>query len=191
MQDLSDYELMLLVKGKNRSALSTLYDRHVTLIYSAAYRTLKEESTARDIVQSVFLRLWTTQSDFNPDKGQFSGWLLTITRNLMIDHIRKKRRYDLNVVPYTNDELDRLSDERTLSPENSVMRDSLVEHIQQKYKHLSNQQIILLKHFYWEGYTLKELSEKYGQPLGTIKNRLHQTLKILRRHLMTEGEEHR
>lgn len=189
MQDLSDHELMILVKVKNRNALSILYDRHVALIYSFAYRTLNEESAARDIVQMVFLRLWTTQSEYDPGKGQFTSWLLTITRHITIDHIRKKRNDEHRVVSTPLDNLTNLKDKSALSPEDRATRNELLDHIQKKYKHLSDQQILLLKHFYWEGYTLKELSSKYDQPLGTIKNRLHQTLRILRRHLMAEGED--
>ena len=60
MQNLSDYELMLLIKGKQHAALSVLYDRYAGLIYSFAWKALRDEPAARDIVQAVFLRLWTT-----------------------------------------------------------------------------------------------------------------------------------
>lgn len=117
MRDLSDYELMLLVKQKNRMALSILYDRYATLIYSFALKSMKEEFFAKDIVQKVFLRLWTTQSDFNPDKGKFTSWLLTITRNITIDEIRKKRRDHHKIIQFEPEKMVKLPDKTTLSPE--------------------------------------------------------------------------
>ncbi len=188
MHNLSDYELMLLIKHRREQALSTMYDRYAGLVYSFARRSVQEETAAREIVQSVFMRLWTTESDYDPERGQFSSWLLTITRRLTIDWLRKHRRENGGTVPLEQEQLDRIPDEANGSPEDSVMKASVKEQIRGAYRHLSAQQIALLEHFYWQGYSLSELAAKYGQPLGTVKNRLHQTLKILRRHLTAEGE---
>lgn len=188
MRDLSDYELMLLVKQKKRMALSILYDRYASLIYSFALKSQKEESFAKDILQKVFLRLWTTQSNYNPDKGQFTSWILTITRNITIDEIRNQLRERDRTEHFETEKLERIPDNTAISPEDAVIQDSLVTQIRTAYQHLSEKQILLLEHFYWQGYSLNELASKYNQPLGTIKNRLHQTLKILRRHLKKEGE---
>ncbi|XEC95147.1 RNA polymerase sigma factor [Paenibacillus tarimensis] len=187
MRNLTDYELMQLIKLKQHMALDILYDRYATLIYSFAMKALKDESSARDIVQSVFLRLWTTESGYNPDKGRFTSWLLTITRNITIDWIRKERREN-NSVALEKEEMERIPDELNASPEDRILKETLKEQIRSAYNHLSKQQIMLLEHFYWQGYSLSELADIYNQPLGTVKNRLHQTLKILRRHLRAEGE---
>ncbi|QHT62185.1 sigma-70 family RNA polymerase sigma factor [Paenibacillus lycopersici] len=187
MHNLSDYELMLLVKGKQHAALSTLYDRHAKLVYSFAWRSVKEEAAAKDIVQAVFLRLWTTESVYNPDKGKFVNWLLTIVRNITADALRKRRRENKGMLHYLREDLERIPDGVSLSPEAQAEHQFVREQIRTAYRHLSKQQITLLEHFYWEGYTLSELAALYNQPLGTVKNRLHQTLKILRRHLTAEG----
>lgn len=187
MHNLTDYELMLLVKEKRQEALSILYDRHAGLVYSFAVKSLRNEQVARDIVQSVFIRLWTTESGYNPDKGRFTSWLVTITRNIVTDWLRKERRVSGGVAPYVPEQLEQIPDGGT-TPEANAERESLKRQIRSAYRFLSRQQIELLEHFYWQGYTLKELSHHYREPLGTVKNRLHQTLKILRRHLISEGE---
>ncbi|OBZ19264.1 RNA polymerase [Bacillus sp. FJAT-27264] len=187
MINLSDYELMLLVKQKRQEALSILYDRHAGLVYSFAFKSLKDEQASRDIVQLVFVRLWTTESGYDPDKGGFVSWLVTITRNITTDWLRKQRRLNDGVAPYVPEQLERIPDAGA-SPEATVERESLKVQIRSAYRYLSKPQIELLEHFYWQGYTLKELSSYYKEPLGTVKNRLHQTLKILRRHLISEGE---
>lgn len=187
MQTLSDYELMLLVKRKRQEALSVLYDRYASLVFSFAWRALRDEQAARDIVQSVFVRLWTTESDYNPDKGRFTSWLITITRNLTTDLLRSRQRQAGGSLPYLPGELERIPDNGA-SPETRAEQESLKEQIQSAYRYLSERQIELLEHFYWQGYSLKELADHYKEPLGTVKNRLHQTLKILRRHLLAEGE---
>jgi RNA polymerase sigma factor (sigma-70 family) len=188
MRNLSDYELMQQVKRKRRKALSILYDRYASFVYSFAWKAVKDESAARDIVQSVFLRLWTTESDYDPEKGRFSSWLITITRNITIDRIRKNRRETGILVKMDAEQWERIPDQSSMSPEDNAVRDSIRRQIRSAYRYLTEQQITLLEHFYWRGYSLSELAEIYNQPLGTVKNRLHQALKILRRHLLTEGE---
>lgn len=188
MTDLTDYELMRHIRNGKHKALSVLYDRYGSLVYSFAYKAVRDESAARDIAQSVFLRLWTTESEYNPEKGRFTSWLLTLTRNLTIDHIRKQRRTASGLIRISEEHLNALPDQLALSPEEHAVRGSVREQIQQACKHLSHPQKTLLEHFYWQGYSLKELAQLYDQPLGTVKNRLHQTLKILRRHLAAKGD---
>jgi len=188
MRNHSDYELMQLVKQKRHDALSVLYDRYATLVYSFAWKTVKNEPDAREIVQSVFVRLWTTESTYDPAKGKFTSWLITITRNLSVDWLRKQRRQTVGVVPYVPEELERIVDDRVASPEDQANQEAQREQIRGAYRYLSKPQIDLLEHFYWQGYSLNELSSHYKEPLGTVKNRLHQALKILRKHLTVEGE---
>ncbi|MEK8129173.1 sigma-70 family RNA polymerase sigma factor [Paenibacillus filicis] len=187
MHHLSDYELMLLVKQKEQEALSILYDRYAALVYSFACKALRDEQAAREIVQSVYVRLWTTDSGYDPAKGRFTSWLITITRNLTTDWLRQQRRRTGGLIDVLPEELESIPDQ-AVSPEAHAERESLQTQIRSAYRFLSKQQIELLEHFYWQGYSLRELSEHYREPLGTVKNRLHQALKILRRHLLAEGE---
>jgi len=188
MKNHSDYELMLLIKLKHQDALSELYDRYVALVYSFALKVVRNEQTARDIVQSVFVRLWTTESQYNPNKGRFTSWLITITRNIAVDWLRQQRRQEAGAVPYVPEEMEQIPDSLTVSPEEYVEWESLKEQVRLAYRFLSQRQIELLDHFYWNGYSLNELAILYKEPIGTVKNRLHQTLKILRRNLQAEGE---
>jgi len=184
----SDDELMRLVKSKHRAALSELYDRYASLVYSFARKALGDDPAARDVVQSVFLRLWTTESQYDPARGHFSSWIVTIARNIAVDRLRQLRREAERKTTLAPERWERIPDETAESPEARAIRGSERERIRGAYRHLSEQQIALLEHFYWRGYTLSELAALYNQPLGTVKHRLHQTLKVLRRHLAAEGE---
>ncbi|GGH62500.1 DNA-directed RNA polymerase sigma-70 factor [Paenibacillus silvae] len=189
MQEYSDYQLILLIKQKKQEALSELYDRYAALVYSFSCRSLHQEEGAREVVQSVFVRIWTTEAEFDPDKGQFRNWILTITRNLTIDWLRKQRSQSSKVVSYdTVKKLESVAEHTELSVENQVEKQLLKEQIQGMRAFLSQQQLELLEHFYWQGYSLSELAAHYQEPLGTVKSRLHQTLKILRKHLLAGGD---
>lgn len=188
MRNLSEAELMRLVMEKHRPALEELYDRYVKLVYSFALKSVKQEQAAKDIVQLVFTRLWTTEAGYDSGKGQFVNWLLTVTRNISIDYNRKIRRQTA-VIHADNRHWEQIADSAERQPEQLLGQKLLRERIREAYRTLSVDQARLIEHVYWEGYTLKEVADKNNEPIGTVKSRLHQTLKRLRKHMLAEREE--
>lgn len=183
MQNLSDAELMLLIKEKHRPALEELYDRYIKLVYSFVFKSTKDRDSARVIVQSVFTRVWTSETGYNPEKGIFVNWLLTITRNITIDHHRKEKK-DTPLVSFDQEQLEQIPGSQDNNPAEILSRKLVREQIQKAYQYLSKNQIELIQWLYWEGYTLSEIAEMKKEPIGTIKSRLHQTLKVLRKHIV-------
>ncbi|MEK3915179.1 RNA polymerase sigma factor [Paenibacillus sp. FSL H7-0331] len=191
MQPYPDEQLMQLIQEKQSFALRILYDRYVRLVYSYAVKSGagNDASFAQDIVQLVFTRIWTSNKGYDPTKGQFVNWLITVTRNITIDQLRKQRKQEVLVsfdyeIPET--EHTALSGRDEL--QETVARRLLKQQIEAAYPHLSDNQVQLIRHFYWEGYTLSEIAARNGEPIGTVKSRLHQALKTLRKHLSPEGE---
>ncbi|WP_438448359.1 RNA polymerase sigma factor [Gorillibacterium sp. sgz5001074] len=182
MKAMTDAELMKQVMEKHRPALEELYDRYVKLVYSFALKATRNEQMSRDIVQLVFTRLWTTKSGYDPAKGQFVSWLLTIVRNLTVDCIRRERRH---AVPETADigAWEELAASPDQEPEQVLSRTLVREELREAYSRLSDSQIRLIEQVYWQGYTLSEAAQSSGEPLGTVKSRLHQSLKLLRKYL--------
>jgi RNA polymerase sigma-70 factor (ECF subfamily) len=188
MTNRTEGELLRSVRDKNRDALEQLYDRHARLVYSFAMRISSDESLAREIVQLVFARLWTTKAEYDSSRGDFASWLLTITRNIAIDVLRRERRHRSMVAIEGLHE--QLEDAGSDSPEGNVIRSDQQSAINSAAKRLSRPQQQLINLMYWKGYTLHEIAEMGGEPVGTVKNRLHQALKTLRRHLQGLREEH-
>jgi len=184
----TDLELMQLVIIKHRPALEELYDRYVKLVYSFAMKSTKDEQQARIIVQSVFTRLWTTRTGYDPSKGEYINWLITVTRNITIDHIRKQRR-DQTAVTMDPEIWEVMPDRTENTPEHIVSQKLIREQVKRSYQYLSKSQVELIQCLYWEGYSLREIAQMRNEPVGTVKSRLHQTLKILRNHLVHEKEE--
>lgn len=156
MRNLPDDELMKRVKRKERQALSELYDRYAGLVYSFAWRALNDEAAAREIVQAVFLRLWTTESEYDPEKGRFSSWMLTIARRLAIDRLRRQRKEAGRTVHAPPETLEQVAD-RSETPEESAMRGGFRRRIRDVYRHLSDQQVQLLEQFYLAGIQLERI----------------------------------
>jgi RNA polymerase sigma-70 factor, ECF subfamily len=182
----TDEELIELIVQNHRPALEELYDRYVNLVYSFSLKMTKGDTEeTKEIVQQVFLRLWTTKRTYSSAQGKFTNWLLTITRNIAIDLIRKKQKYR-GTVQLEPNEWSQIQDQQTEDVPQQVSRNLLKYQIQEAKQHLSEPQQRLINLLYWEGYSLSEIAELEKKPIGTIKSRLHQTLKKLRYYFSEE-----
>lgn len=188
MQNRTDVELMRLVQQRQREALEVLYDRYVRMVYSFALRFVGNEASAREVVQLVFTKLWTTGASYDPHKGKFASWLLTITRRITLDLIRQEKR-QIDAIHLSEERWDQLTDTENVTPEDALIHKSESERIRSAFRYLSDSQRYLVELLYWQGYTLSEIAESCGQPIGTIKSRLHQTLRVLRQYLLVAKEE--
>src|SRR6188474_1234778 len=87
----SDEELVARATAGDQDAFGQLVSRWERPIYALAYRTLRREEEARDVVQDAFLRAYRGLKGFKGE-AKFSSWLYRITLNLCRDWIRRERR---------------------------------------------------------------------------------------------------
>lgn len=179
LEEKLDKELMALVKNKYRPALEELYDRYIKLIYGFIFKfTNGNEEKTKEIVQLVFLKLWTTKSSYNPEKGNFVNWLLTVTRNVCVDYVRKDSIHIRN-----NKQMDLSKPIDIEDPNNDIENGLINSEIAKAKNKLSKPQKRLIDLLYWKGYSLTEIAKIENEPIGTIKSRLHQSLKQLKKYL--------
>lgn len=179
MHTKEDEELFKLVKEKSHSALEELYDRYGKLVFSYAYKfSNKQVDMSKEITQLVFLRLWTTESHYTSSKGKFINWLLTITRNICLDYVKKEQRHKLQS---EGSEVEQIADTT-----NRIDEHVEAQSIHNAKQRLTEKQRRLIDLLYWKGCTLQEISKIEQEPLGTVKSRLHQSLKQLRLNLERE-----
>lgn len=93
-QDLRPGELAAAVsraKGGDQDAIRYLYLRFADNVYGYACSILRDEHEAEDVTQQVFARLMTALARYEQRAVPFSAWILRITHNLAIDHMRRRR----------------------------------------------------------------------------------------------------
>ena len=97
----SDEELMHRTQQGDRQAFSILYERYNAAILSYLYRMLGNVEDVEAIGQEVFLRAFRFAPTYRYP-AKFSTWLFTITRNLAINQIRKRKRKLVRTVTELN-----------------------------------------------------------------------------------------
>jgi RNA polymerase sigma-70 factor (ECF subfamily) len=186
----SDEELVARATAGDQDAFAQLVTRWERPIYALAYRTLRREEEARDVVQDAFLRAYRGLKGFKGE-AKFSSWLYRITLNLCRDWMRKERRAPVAQVPEGTDPLE-LADKMaapTESVEDLVARREMSAAVQLAMAELPEEQrtAIMLKEY--QGLTFQEIADLLDCPLSTVKTRLYQGLSVLRRRLERQQAE--
>jgi RNA polymerase sigma-70 factor, ECF subfamily len=89
--ELSDEQLMARLTGPEvEAALSELYDRYSRTVYGVGIKILGDRSSAEEMVQEVFLKVWRSSGTFDPSRASFSTWLYRVTRSVALNLYRKR-----------------------------------------------------------------------------------------------------
>jgi len=157
-------------------ALVELYDYYVNVVYSVSYQVLENKQDAEEVTQDVFLRIWNKSALYNPDKGRFLNWLLTMTRRIAIDNLRRKQRVSQVSNPISLDEKEYLWETALIYDDLSDLQRMLASALQE----LPTDYRDAIQLAYFRGMTHTEISEHLNKPLGTIKSHIRQGMEKLR-----------
>src|SRR5947209_15409865 len=84
----ADSELIERIKRREPEGLAAAYDRYGGLAFSLFVRITRDHSSSEDLLQELFLRVWNRARYFDENKGGLGVWILSIARNMALDHIR-------------------------------------------------------------------------------------------------------
>jgi RNA polymerase sigma-70 factor (ECF subfamily) len=183
----ADVEILHRIARRDEAAVGQLYDKHAVQLFTLLVRILHDHSTAEDVLQEVFLRVWNRAATYDQSLGSPIVWLTRIARNLAIDTLRSKlgQRRKLEDDVETHTEL--RADEATADPSASATQSQQHETLRSALATLPEEQRILIEYAYYQGYTQSELAEHFDIPLGTVKTRIRTGMMSLRRHLHSLG----
>jgi RNA polymerase sigma-70 factor (ECF subfamily) len=170
--NLNDQALILAIRSGDQQAMAELYDRYSPVVYAVALRVLSDTAAAEDVLQEIFMQVWRNPAAFESGRGNLAPWLAVITRNRAVDVLRKRR-------PQTEISENTISIEPDLASE--ADRGRAVDKVRAVLKDMPAAQRSALEMAYFEGYSQSEISEKTGEPLGTIKTRIRAGLMVLRK----------
>lgn len=172
MNTLIEKHIVSLLAKKDDKAISLLYDHYADTLYGVAFKIVKDENLAQDILQDSFIKIWKKAGSYDSSKAKLFTWLFRITRNTAIDKLRNiANKWDKEVQMGFSDVYSARFN--GINPEFLDIQQNL-EKIEVKYK-------IVLDALFFKGMTQREASEELNIPLGTIKSRLKIGLRELRK----------
>jgi len=176
-KDAGDTELIEELRARDADALAIVYDRYGHLAYSVFVRVTRDQSIAEDLVQELFIRVWNRAKDFDPHKGKLSVWILSIARNIAIDHVRSAQaRFQSNLRPLEQtDQL--LFSYKPQEPESIIDNAKAVS---RALSELNTNQRKVLEMAYFEGFSQSEIATRLQEPLGTVKSWMRAALARMR-----------
>jgi RNA polymerase sigma-70 factor, ECF subfamily len=154
------------------AALEELYDRYGRAVYSFSLRMLGDVQSAEELTQEVFLRLWRQARSYQQSRGAFLTWLLSITHNMAIDEIRRRKRRPLLLDGTDEDQTLLLLPDARTDVERDAWLSSLQTYVRDALAEIPIAQRQAIELAYFGGLTQREIAERLNEPLGTIKTRM-------------------
>ena len=164
----------------NDDAFAHLFQRYYALLYKYLLKLTLDEELSKDVAQETMLKCYTHLSTYKAE-GKFSTWMISIASRHYMDLLRRKKR-ERNWLEQVKRSLSR---QLTWQAKNQAMEwsDVFADFNQLE----ADVRVPLLLHHYY-GYTYMEISKMIGIKEGTVKSRVHNGLKRLRKEWDDERE---
>jgi RNA polymerase sigma-70 factor (ECF subfamily) len=170
---LSEESIAAALRRGEAPALDALHAEYGRTVFAYLARTIGDHASAEDVHQQVFTELWERRDGFDPARGRLFTWVMTIARSRAIDHLRKR-------VPEPRDtSRDPVASE---TGDHAGPIERLVERWRVAYllRRIPADEAAILRLRFYDDLTQREIAERTGVPLGTVKMRMIQALERLR-----------
>ncbi|MGN0196193.1 MAG: RNA polymerase sigma factor [Candidatus Cryptobacteroides sp.] len=179
--ELSDAELVAMaLEGRSQAAYFALYTRYHAGLSAHISQFVQDREEVEDICMETFEKAFKQLSSFRPD-AKFSTWILTIARNTAFDHNDKEKR-GRNIMTALSGETENravsIADE-TLPPDEAIIRDQMHEKFVACIEGLPDIYKEVAALCFVDNMGYKEIAEKTGLGLNTVKTRIRRAKEIL------------
>src|SRR5579864_8417162 len=162
-----DLELIQRIRGGDQQALGMLFDRYSRIVLGIAYRVLRDRGESEELVQDVFLYVHQKASLYNPSRGIVKAWIVQMAYYRALNRrlfLARRRFYDGTDLEGIENNILGPGD-----PEEDVLFREGNERLEKILTELTPPQRVTLQMFFIEGHTLREISEKTGEPLCNVR----------------------
>ncbi|CAN5120324.1 sigma-70 family RNA polymerase sigma factor [soil metagenome] len=159
------------VAGGDRLALQAVYDATSSKLFGVVLRILNDRSEAEDVLQEVYMSVWTKAGQFDESRASPITWLATMARNRAIDRQRQVGRRIARPI----EDAEEVADERESSLD-SVLRSEQTTRLDGCMAELEASQQKALRTAFFEGRTYEDVAGLFGVPTGTMKSWIRRSL---------------
>ena len=179
----ADSELIDRIMRREPEGLAAAYDKYAGVAFSLFVRVTRDHATSEDLLQELFLRVWNRARYFNAEKGGLGVWIISIARNMAIDHVRSAQsRFGMKLRPL--EEVDPLFlTSRSGDVQAALDRRTLLAVMSK----LSANEKRALELAYFEGLSQSEIAQHLQEPLGTVKSWIRTGLGRMRTAMKAEA----
>ena len=184
MDSTEDVELGLIrrVAAGDQGAFLTLYDRYAARVYGLALHILGEAMLAEEATQDTFVKFWGRARLFQPERGSFSVWLLTIARRTSLDRLRLEGRR-----PMLSDARDPDLVWQSVPNGSGDAAEARWGSLRFAVLGLPAEQRLAIELAYFQGMSHSDIAAELGWPVGTVKTRIRAAMQNLRHAWLDEG----
>ena len=180
-----DLSLMARVKAGEIAAFETLIETHQHRVIGTIARMLGDEVEAEDIAQQVFVRVWKSAPRYQPT-AKFTTWLFKITRNLVFNEVRRRKRHPASSLEQSVDSDDRpmqIIDRSAKAPDCTLLEAEMQKAIQCAIDGLPEAQrmAVILRRYQDAPY--EEIAEVLELTVPAVKSLLFRARTDLRKKL--------
>jgi RNA polymerase sigma-70 factor (ECF subfamily) len=160
-----------LVAGGDRGALQAVYDATSSKLFGVVLRILNDRSEAEDVLQEVYISVWTKAGQFDESRASPITWLAAMARNRAIDRQRQVGRRIQRPIEDAED----IADDHE-SGLDAVLRTETSTRLDGCIAELEDQQQKALKTAFFDGRTYEDVATLFGVPTGTMKSWIRRSL---------------
>ena len=181
--------LMLRVRDGDIDAFEELVEIHQNSVIGTVAKMLGSPTEAEDIAQQVFVRVWKSAPNYEP-RAKFTTWLFTITRNLVFNEVRRRKRKPAVSMEEREEEFHLVeADSRTISPDDSALHSELEEAIDGAIAALPEKQRIAVVLRRYEEMPYEEIGKVLDMTVPAVKSLLFRARSQLKDNLRKYLEE--
>jgi RNA polymerase sigma-70 factor, ECF subfamily len=175
-----DAALMAQVARGEHSAFEQLVERHQALVLGTVARMLGSNSDVEDLAQQVFIRVWKSAPRYTPT-AKFTTWLLTITRNLVFNEIRRRKRHPADTLDVNQGEESLPLPDRTgRVPDEKLLEDELQREVDKAIRALPEKQRLAVILRRYEEKSYEEIAQVLDLSVPAVKSVLFRARTELR-----------
>ena len=178
-----DVLLMRRVGTGDTEAFRELIEAHQLRVIGTVAKMLGDDTDAEDIAQQVFLRIWKSANRYQPT-AKFTTWLFKITRNLVFNELRRRKRHPaIRLEQHEEEKHHETPDAAAVSPASSMLDAELQEAIRAAIEELPETQRMAIVLRRYEEMPYEEIAEVLKLSVPAVKSILFRARTELREKL--------
>ncbi len=171
--------LLRQVAGRDVDAFSAFYDQTRSRVFGLVTRVLRDPGYSEETTQDIYLQVWRNAEKYDPSAGSPMAWLMTLAHRRAVDRVRSEQAASTRESRYGAANAEPPSDHVA----DTVIRGDERRQVAECLGSLTDTQRECIQLAYYDGLTYVQVSERLSANLATIKSRMRDAIRGLRRCL--------